>query len=290
MSIKASELILNPDGSVYHLNLRPEHLATTIITVGDPDRVDSVTKHFDKVEFQTKKREFHTQTGTYKGKRITVISTGIGTDNIDIVFNELDALVNIDLETRQIKSDLTPLEIIRIGTSGSIQKDIPIDAFLISEYAAGFDSLLHFYQSEHIQFPEISDALIKQTQWFDKKSEPYVVKSDDDLLKKFSSDKTHKGFTATNVGFYGPQGRVLRLPIQDADLNDKLASFNFKGMSITNLEMETAGIYGLSKLLGHKALSMNAIIANRATGEFTQNPKKVVDNLIAYTLDKLIYD
>jgi uridine phosphorylase len=290
MSIKASELILNPDGSVYHLNLRPEHLATTIITVGDPDRVDSITKHFDSVEFQTKKREFHTQTGTYKGKRITVISTGIGTDNIDIVFNELDALVNIDLETRQIKSQLTQLEIIRIGTSGSIQKEIPIDAFLISDYAAGFDSLLHFYQSEHIQFPEISDALVKHTDWFDKKSEPYVVKSDDDLLKKFSSNKTHKGFTATNVGFYGPQGRVLRLPVQDAGLNDKLASFNYKGMSITNLEMETAGIYGLSKLLGHKALSMNAIIANRATGEFTQNPKKVVDDLIAYTLDKLIED
>ena len=290
MSIKASELILNPDGSVYHLNLRPEHLAPTIITVGDPDRVDSITKHFDNVEFQTKKREFHTQTGTYKEKRITVISTGIGTDNIDIVFNELDALVNIDLETRQIKSELTQLEIIRIGTSGSIQKEIPIDAILISEYAAGFDSLLHFYQSEAVQFPEISEALIKHTQWFDKKSEPYIVKSDDGLLKKFSSEKTHKGFTATNVGFYGPQGRVLRLPVQDEALNDKLASFKYKGMSITNLEMETAGIYGLSKLLGHKALSMNAIIANRATGEFTQNPQQVIEDLIVYTLDKLIKD
>lgn len=290
MSIKASELILNPDGSVYHLNLRPEHLAPTIITVGDPDRVDSITKHFDNVEFQTKKREFHTQTGTYKQKRITVISTGIGTDNIDIVFNELDALVNIDLETRQIKSELTQLEIIRIGTSGSIQKEIPIDAILISEYAAGFDSLLHFYQSEAVQFPEISEALIKHTQWFDKKSEPYIVKSDDGLLKKFSSEKTHKGFTATNVGFYGPQGRVLRLPVQDDALNDKLASFKYKGMSITNLEMETAGIYGLSKLLGHKALSMNAIIANRATGEFTQNPQQVIEDLIVYTLDKLIKD
>ncbi len=290
MSIKASELILNPDGSVYHLNLRPEHLAPTIITVGDPDRVDSITKHFDNVEFQIKKREFHTQTGTYKEKRITVISTGIGTDNIDIVFNELDALVNIDLETRQIKSELTQLEIIRIGTSGSIQKEIPIDAILISEYAAGFDSLLHFYQSEAVQFPEISEALIKHTQWFDKKSEPYIVKSDDGLLKKFSSEKTHKGFTATNVGFYGPQGRVLRLPVQDEALNDKLASFKYKGMSITNLEMETAGIYGLSKLLGHKALSMNAIIANRATGEFTQNPQQVIEDLIVYTLDKLIKD
>ena len=288
MPIKASELILNPDGSVYHLNLRPEHLADTVITVGDPDRVDSVTKHFDTIDFQVKKREFHTQTGTYKGKRITVISTGIGTDNIDIVFNELDALVNIDLKKREIKEHLTSLEIIRIGTSGSIQKNIPIDSFLISEYAAGFDSLLHFYQSDDVQFKDISEALVKHTNWYPLKSKPYVVKCDDGLMQRFSSAKTHKGFTATNVGFYGPQGRVLRLPIQDDDLNDKLANFNYKGMPITNLEMETAGIYGLSKLLGHKALSMNAIIANRATGEFTNRPKEVVDDLIAYCLAKLV--
>ncbi|MGJ8592904.1 MAG: nucleoside phosphorylase [Aquaticitalea sp.] len=287
MPIAASELIINPDGSVYHLNLRPEHLANTVITVGDPDRVDTVTKHFDTIEFQTKKREFHTQTGTYKGKRITVISTGIGTDNIDIVFNELDALVNIDLEKREIKSELTTLDIIRIGTSGSIQKDIPINSFLISEYAVGFDSLLHFYKSEEFQFNEISESLVRHTNWSPLKSKPYVVKCDDDLLKQFSSNKTHRGFTATNVGFYGPQGRILRLPIQDDSLNDKLANFNYDGMPITNLEMETAGIYGLSKLLGHRALSMNAIIANRATGEFTQDSKKVVNDLIVYTLDKL---
>ncbi|MCK7590956.1 nucleoside phosphorylase [Subsaxibacter sp. CAU 1640] len=288
MPIKASELILNPDGSVYHLNLLPEHIADSIITVGDPDRVDSVTKHFEKVEFQTRKREFHTQTGTFKGKRITVISTGIGTDNIDIVFNELDALVNIDLEKREIKPELTSLNIIRIGTSGSIQKHIPIDSFLISEYAAGFDSLLHFYKSSHVQFEKISDALMAHTNWAASKSKPYVVKCDESLLEKFSSDRTHIGFTGTNVGFYGPQGRILRLPIQDNNLNDKLASFNYEGMAITNLEMETAGIYGLSKLLGHKALSMNAIIANRATGEFTSRPKEVVDDLILYCLDKLV--
>ena len=287
MPIKASELILNPDGSVYHLNLLPEHIADTIITVGDPDRVDSVTKHFETVEFQTRKREFHTQTGTFKGKRITVISTGIGTDNIDIVFNELDALVNIDLEKREIKPELTSLNIIRIGTSGSIQKHIPIDSFLISEYAAGFDSLLHFYQSSHVQFEKISDALMAHTNWAASKSKPYVVKCDETLLEKFSSDKTHIGFTGTNVGFYGPQGRVLRLAIQDNELNDKMASFDYDGKAITNLEMETAGIYGLSKLLGHKALSMNAIIANRATGEFTSRPKEVVDDLIVYCLNKL---
>ena len=288
MSIKASELILNPDGSVYHLNLRPEHLATTIITVGDPDRVDTVTQHFDTIEFQTRKREFHTQTGTYKNKRITVISTGIGTDNIDIVFNELDALVNIDLDKREIKEKLTTLEIIRIGTSGSIQKGIPIDSFLISDYAVGFDSLLHFYKSENIQYPEISEALVKHTNWSPLKSKPYVVKCNDSLFNKLSSDKTVKGFTATNVGFYGPQGRVLRLPVQDKDLNDKLASFSYNNMPITNLEMETAGIYGLSALLGHKALSMNAIIANRATGEFTENSSEIVNELIIYTLNKLV--
>ncbi|MEM5564859.1 nucleoside phosphorylase [Psychroserpens sp. AS72] len=288
MPIKASELILNPDGSVYHLNLRPEHLANTIITVGDPDRVASVTKHFDSVEFTTHKREFHTQTGTYKGKKITVISTGIGTDNIDIVFNELDALVNIDLDKREIKSELTSLDIIRIGTSGSIQKEIPLDSFLISEYAAGFDSLLHFYDSEHVQYFKISEALKVQTNWFDKKSDPYVVKCSDRLLKKLSSDKTVTGFTATNVGFYGPQGRILRLPIQDNELNDKLANFNFDGKSITNLEMETAGIYGISNLLGHNALSMNAIIANRATGGFSEDPKAIVEKLIKYTLDKIV--
>lgn len=288
MPIKESELILNTDGSVYHLNIRPEHLAKTVITVGDPDRVESVTKYFDSVSFKTRKREFHTQTGVYKNKPITVISTGIGTDNIDIVFNELDALVNIDLETREIKKELTTLDIIRIGTSGSIQKNIPIDSFLISEYAVGFDSLLHFYNSDAVQHKDISEALKKHTQWFDHKSSPYVVKCDDVLFNQLSSDKTHRGFTATNVGFYGPQGRVLRLALQDDTLNDKLASFNFKKRPITNLEMETAGIYGLSKLLGHRAVSMNAIIANRATGEFTKKGASTVDALIQYTLNKLV--
>jgi uridine phosphorylase len=288
MKIKESELILNPDGSVYHLNLRPKHLANTVITVGDPDRVDTVTKHFDSIEFKIKKREFHTQTGSYKGKRITVISTGIGTDNIDIVFNELDALVNINLERREIKTELTQLNIVRIGTTGAIQKDIPIDSFLISEYAAVFDSLLHFYQSESIQDLDISEALIEQTQWFNKKSNPYVVKCNTNLLSKFSSKETVKGFTATNIGFYGPQGRVLRLGIQDANLNKKLAAFNYKNHSITNLEMETAGIYGLALLLGHNALSMNAIIANRATGKFSDNPNVTIEKLITYTLDKLV--
>jgi len=288
MPIKESELILNSDGSVYHLNLKPEHISNTIITVGDPDRVASVTKYFDIIEFKTQKREFNTQTGTYKGKRITVISTGIGTDNIDIVFNELDALVNIDLKTREIKKDLTSLTIIRVGTSGSIQKDIPINVFLISEMAVGFGNLLHFYDSEAFQNKNISKALVEHTNWHKAKSEPYVVTCDNELLKQFSSNKTVTGFTATNVGFYGPQGRILRLALQDSELNNKLASFKYNGKAITNLEMETAGIYGISKLLGHKALSINAIIANRVTGKFSENPTKTVDELIVYTLNKLV--
>lgn len=287
MTIKESELIINPDGSIYHLNILPEDLATTVITVGDPDRVSSITQHFDTIEISKQKREFKTETGVYKGKRITVISTGIGTDNIDIVFNELDALVNIDFKTRTIKPNHTSLDIIRIGTSGSILESIAIDSFLISELAVGFDSLLHFYDSKHVQDIALSKALMEQTNWAKEKSDPYVVTYDESLGTKFKSDKVINGFTATNVGFYGPQSRVLRLSLQDDELKDKLAAFNFKGKQITNLEMETAGIYGLSKLLGHKAISMNAILANRATGEFSENPDKLVDDLIVYCLDKI---
>ncbi|WP_459209320.1 nucleoside phosphorylase [Aquimarina rhabdastrellae] len=288
MPIAASELILNADGSIYHLQLKPEHLADTVITVGDPDRVSQITKHFDEIEFSIHKREFHTQTGTYKGKRITVISTGIGTDNIDIVFNELDALVNIDLEKREVKKEHTALNIIRIGTSGSIQASIPINSFVVSDLAAGFDSLMHFYQSLHVQEDAIIDALVDHLDWDTNKSRPYVVKADEHLSNHMQSDKTFKGFTVTNVGFYGPQGRVLRLPVQDANLNDKMASFNFDGQAITNLEMETAGIYGMAKLLGHRAVSMNAILANRAKGEFSNDPAKLVEDLITYSLEKIV--
>ncbi len=288
MPIKESELILNPDGSIYHLNLLPTDIANTIITVGDPDRVASVSKHFDIIEVKKHRREFNTHTGTYKGKRITVISTGIGTDNIDIVFNELDTLVNIDFETREIKKELTSLDIIRIGTSGAIQPNIPINSFLISELAVGFDSLLHFYDSKHVQNEALSQDIIQQTNWFDKKSEPYVVSANSNLVNQFKSDETVLGFTATNVGFYGPQGRVLRLQTQDNNLNDKLAKFESNGKQITNLEMETAGIYGLASLLGHKALSLNAILANRATGQFSDTPTETVDRLITYTLNRLI--
>lgn len=285
--LAASEFILNQDGSIYHLNLRPEQIASTIIVVGDPERVEKITKHFDEVEFIIRKREFHTQTGTYKGKRLTVMSTGIGTDNIDIVMNELDALVNIDFQSRQIKEQKTSLNIVRIGTSGSIQEDIPVDSFVISKMAVGFDSLLHFYQSEKVQLEDFNEALSAHLQLSPKKSQPYVVEGDMELTNVFNSPNVIEGFTGSNVGFYAPQGRVLRLPLQDGDLRDKIASFRFKNKKITNLEMETSAIYGMSKLLGHRAASLNAIIANRPLGEFTKDGRKTVDSLISFTLESL---
>lgn len=285
--IQASELILNPDGSVYHLNLLPENIAKDIIFVGDQDRVEKITKHFDSVEFTTQKREFKTQTGMYKGKRITVMSTGIGPDNIDIVVNELDALVNIDLKTRTIKDTLTSLNIVRIGTSGSLQADIPVNSIVMSEYGLGLDNMLRSYNIDAVSQHDLEEAFIGHTNWDLKKGRPYVVKGSQKLAELIFTNEIHKGITATAGGFYGPQGRVLRLPIQDTDLNSKMDNFNFESNRITNLEMETAAIYGLAKLLGHEALSLNAIIANRATGTFSEDPYAAVNNLIAYTLDKL---
>jgi len=285
--IQESELILNPNGSVYHLNLHPENIATDIIFVGDQDRVDTVTKHFDSIEFTTQKREFKTSTGSYKGKRLTVVSTGIGQDNIDIVLNELDALVNINLKTRTIKPTLTKLNIVRIGTSGSLQNDIPVDSFVLSKYGLGLDGMLHAYKCEEILDKEIENAFIEHTNWSPRKARPYVVNNSSELEKKLVGDNIFIGFTATAIGFYGPQGRVLRLAIQDPELNTKIDCFNYNGIKVTNLEMETSAIYGLSKLLGHNACSMNAIIANRANGTFSKNPGDVVADLIVYTLDKL---
>lgn len=285
--IKSSELILNPDGSVYHLNLKPEHIANDIIFVGDQNRVEKITQFFDSIEFSAQKREFKTQTGIFKGKRITVMSTGIGPDNIDIVINELDALINIDLATRMPKEKLTSLNIIRIGTSGSLQADIPIDAFVMSKYGLGLDNMLRSYLIDEISHKDIEDAFVAHTNWDLKKGLPYVISCSEKLEKIIESEKIHKGITATAGGFYGPQGRVLRLEIQDENLNTKMDNFKFNENRITNLEMETAAIYGLSALLGHNALSLNAIIANRASGTFSEDPYKAVDELIAYTLNKL---
>lgn len=287
--IKHSELILNNDGSVYHLNLKPENISDTIIFVGDLDRVEKITKHFDNIEFETQKREFKTQTGTYKGKRITVLSTGIGPDNIDIVLNELDALVNIDLTTRKQRKNLTSLDIIRVGTSGALQQDVPIDSFLLSTHGLDLNGMLHFYQIDSINSIEIEDAFINHTVWNQDKARPIVIKGSSDLEKRFDSVAIHKGLTATAIGFYGPQGRVLRLPLEDDTLNNKMDAFNFKGMRITNIEMETSAIYGLSALLGHNAISLNAIIANRTDGTFSKNPEKVIEDLILYVLEKIIH-
>lgn len=285
--IAPSELILNRDGSVYHINLKPEHIAPTVIFVGDPNRVDKVAAHFDHIEHETQKREFRSVIGTMKNKRITVISTGIGPDNIDIVLNELDALVNIDLNTRKKKTQHTTLDIIRIGTSGSLQNDIPVDSIVLGEYGLGFDGLLHFYDCQNILETVLEKAFISHTQYPAKRSRPYIVKCDDELKDKLNSDEIFSGITATAAGFYGPQGRVLRLPLSDELMNQKIDSFQYRKLRVTNLEMESAAIYGLSKLLGHKAVSMNAIIANRSDLTFSQDPYGAVEKLIKYTLDKL---
>ena len=231
MSIKHSEFILNTDGSIYHLNLKPKHIADTIILVGDQDRVDKVSQHFDSIEFSTQKREFKTHTGLYKGKRLTVISTGIGADNIDIILNELDALVNIDFETRTIKKHLTSLNFIRIGTSGALQKDIPIDSILISSFALDVNGMLHSYQTKTISNLEIENAFIQHTKWPNFKSRPLIIECSSALKKRFESNHTYKGLTLTAGGFYGPQGRVLRLELQDDQLNSKIETC-FHGYSL----------------------------------------------------------
>ncbi|AMD86197.1 uridine phosphorylase [Capnocytophaga haemolytica] len=286
--IKESELILNPDGSVYHLNLNPENVATTIILVGDPDRVPRVSAHFETVEFKTQKREFCTHTGTYKGKRMTVLSTGIGPDNIDIVINELDALFNIDLTTRTPKATHTELNIVRFGTSGSLQADIPVDSFVLSSHGLGMDNMFHSYRdAATVRDLALEEAFITHTHWFMDKGRPYIIPCGQKLKAHILTSEVFEGITGTAPGFYGPQGRVLRLAVQDPQLNDKLHSFNHKGHRMTNLEMETSAIYGLSALLGHQAVSLNAIIANRPTGTFTKDPKQAVERLIAFGLERL---
>lgn len=287
MQLRPAELILNEDGSIYHLNLLPQDIATTIITVGDPDRVHQVSDYFDTIELKKGKREFITHTGYKNGKRISVISTGIGTDNIDIVLNELDALVNIDFETRTVQKKHTQLNLIRIGTSGSIQPEIPVDSFLISEYVMGFDGLLHFYEHKNSDHTQLVDEFIKHTSWNADKARPYVLSYSKNLAKRFRDNRIRLGFTATNIGFYGPQQRQLRLVPSQIELTEKLSSFKYQGLSLTNLEMETSGIYALAYLLGHQAVSLNCILANRVTGEFSKNPAQSVDALIQFCLERL---
>lgn len=287
MSLEASELILNSDQSIYHLNLHPEDIAETVILVGDPGRVSRVSAYFDSLEVEKSKREFVTHTGRYRGKRLSVVSTGIGTDNVDIVLNELDALVNIDFHQKKIKENLTRLNLIRLGTSGAIQPDIPVGSIVLSELAIGFDGLLQFYDSGKIQLADVQFAFLEYSRWSVLKPVPYVVEADPELCNRLDSESVIKGFTATNSGFYGPQGRSLRLKLEDPEINKKLTSFRHKGLRITNMEMETAGIFGLSGLMGHAATAVNCILANRPNGTFSQEPAKDIDRLIRYTLDKL---
>ncbi|WP_313374594.1 nucleoside phosphorylase [Chishuiella sp.] len=288
MSKAASELVLNADGSIYHCNIKPEHLADTIITVGDPNRVEKVSRHFDTIEHKASKREIVTHTGTLNGKRLTVISTGMGTDNIDIVFSELDALANIDLETGETKKDFKKLSFIRFGTSGALQADIPVDSYVIGSHGLGLDGLLHYYVgSEAVMNKEIEDAFIKHVNWSENKARPYLVKGSDSILNKLASEQTIQGITATACGFYGPQGRFLRLEPNPANINELLTSFNYDGLRISNFEMETSAIYGLAAMMGHEALSINAIVANRILGEFSADSYKTIDAMIEYSLDKL---
>lgn len=288
MSKAASELVLNPDGSVYHCNILPEQLADLVITVGDPDRVEKVSKYFDEIEFKTQKREIVTHTGSLNGRRITVISTGMGTDNIDIVFSELDALANIDLKTGEIKDDFRKLEFVRLGTSGALHKDIPVDSFVLSSHGLGMDGLLHFYENSlMVRDLDMEEAFYEHSDWDDSKAVPYVVKGSADLLEQLSSEQTISGITATALGFYGPQGRHLRLTPKPININEILSGFSHNGHRITNFEMETSGIYGLVAMMGHEAMSLNCIVANRALGEFSKDSYKSVDAMIRYALEKL---
>jgi uridine phosphorylase len=283
MLISETDLILNPDGSVYHLNLLPEDISDTIITVGDPDRVPMVSVYFDKILVKKQKREFVTHTGEIGKKKITVLSTGIGTDNVDIVMNELDALVNVDLKTREVKKSLTRLNIVRIGTSGSLSKDIPVDSFVASAHGLGLDTLYAYYNfaqtPEDSAFCEALKAALKLNFM------PYAASGAPELLSRMRD--LYIGFTASSPGFYAPQGRSVRGAVSNGNFMDDLTAFNFGGRSITNFEMETSAYYALGNLLGHSCLSVNAIVANRALRQYSKNSTKTITSLIENVLERL---
>ncbi len=283
--IASSELILNPRGAIYHLDARPEEIAQTIITVGDPNRVETVSKHFDKIEFTCSHREFITHTGYIGNKRLTVVSTGIGTDNIDIVLHELDALVNIDFNTRTIKNALSSLQIIRLGTSGCLQGDIDVDNLVVSTHAIGVDNLLNFYKhSLNDEEQELLQHFNTHTGLHANITSPYIFSAASSLLKHFTNGYKH-GITVTCPGFYGPQGRVLRLGLQNPNFVDRLTDFSFGNHRISNFEMETSGIYGLGKLMGHQCLSISAIVANRVAKTFSKDGNAAVENMIKNALE-----
>ena len=285
--IADSELILNDDGSVYHLKLLPEHIADDIIVVGDPGRVERITRKFDAVEARIHNREFITHVGRVGNKRITVLATGIGTDNIDIVLNELDAAVNIDLSTKVEKDEKKSLNIIRMGTSGSLQEDVPVDSILVSQSAFGFDGVLHFYANNGIFDRDLMDAFARHMNFPSEMALPYAVHGSQKLIDRISDTNTIGGITLTANGFYGPQGRQLRLPIAIPDMNDRMALFEFNGKRITNYEMETSALYGLGRLLGHNTCTACIIIANRPSGTYSKNHMASEAKMIDHVLEKL---
>ena len=283
-----SELVLNQDGSVFHLHVKPEQLAHKVILVGDPGRVSLVASHFTDIEMEVQSREFHSITGKYQGKRITVASTGIGCDNIDIVVNELDALVNIDFATRTEKAEKTSLEIVRIGTCGGLQEYTPVGTFIVSEKSIGFDGLLNFYAGRNeVCNLALEDAFTKHMHWNPQLCAPYVIEADEELTNRIGGDDMVHGITIACGGFYGPQGRQLRIPLADPDQNAKVESFEYEGMHITNFEMESSALAGLSKLLGHKATTCCMVIANRLIKEANTGYKSTIDNLIKEVLERI---
>jgi len=286
--IEHSELILNNDGSIFHLHLHPENISDQIILVGDPARVDTISSYFNEILFSTQNREFKTVTGIYNDKKISVISTGIGTDNIDIVLNELDALANIDLKERVVKKEHSSLNIVRIGTSGGLQPDLPVNSFVVSQKSIGFDGLLNFY-GNRTRFcdMEFEKAFTKYTDWSPLLAAPYTVNASEELLNKFETSEFTAGVTISAPGFYAPQGRELRLPLAFPDLNHQIESFSHKGLKITNFEMESSAIYGLSKMMGHHALTVCLIIANRVTRTANENYRDEMKVLIKKVLDTL---
>ncbi|TDH26159.1 phosphorylase [Segetibacter sp. 3557_3] len=282
--IAESEMIINSRGAIYHLDARPEEIAGTIITVGDPGRVKEVSKHFDQVEFTMQHREFVTHTGRIGSKRLTVVSTGIGPDNIDIVLNELDALANINFETRTVNASLKQLSILRFGTSGSLQGDIPVDSFVAGTFGLGLDNLLHYYRPTiNPDERNILEAFTAHTNLDDGKITPYITSASEELLQLFGNDY-HKGITVTCPGFYAPQGRILRMPLAYPELVDRLTSFRFNNHFVSNFEMESSAIYGLGKILGHRCVSLNVIVANRVQKEFSKNGALAVERLIERSL------
>ena len=285
--IPDSELIINSDGTVFHLHIKPEQLADKIIVMGDPGRVTTTASFFDSIEFDIQSREFHTVTGMYKGKRITAMSHGIGTDNIDIVVTELDALANVDFKTREVKKEFKQLTIVRVGTSGGMQPHCPVGSFVVAEKSLGFDGLIHYYDgSEEIREQGFEESFKKHVNWSPLHCSPYIVSADEDLVEQIGHDMI-KGVTISAIGFYGPQGRHVRLPLADPTLNSKIESFRFEGHSITNYEMESSALAGLSKMMGHKAMTVCSIIANRVALDSTADYQVSIEDLIKIVLERI---